>query len=338
MGSRESETDEGVVRHPRRWLTLGALIIGAYAAGLVVVGARDALDALARADIWPLLGAAGLAACMILIWPLVHRASTRAVGYQLRYRDALNISLTAWTISHTVPGGGAVGGAEAVRRLTKVGVPGPAATASVTLTGGLSLTTVALIGAGGVAVGMVTAGLPTAAAIIASIAVVALLAFVVAFLALLRSPALADRMLDRLGRTSERLRSKVEGWRGPVQEVTDQPPTTLQLARIIVWCALKWGADLAALALIFQALGAPQRPTVLVVGFGVAQLGAAIPITPGGLGFVEGGMVGAFVTFGVPLSLATTVIVLYRLVATWLPTLAGIPALLAPPSADDAHR
>lgn len=70
-----------------------------------------------------------------------------------------------------------------------------------------------------------------------------------------------------------------------------------------------------------------------VVGFVVNQLAAAIPITPGGVGFVESGMLSVFVGLGVALPIATVVAVTYRVIVTWMPTLAGVPGLVRPPSA-----
>jgi uncharacterized protein (TIRG00374 family) len=50
-----------------------------------------------------------------------------------------------------------------------------------------------------------------------------------------------------------------------------------------------------------------------------AELLALIPLTPGGLGFVEAGLVGALTLAGVPGRDAVAATLLYRLVAYWLP-------------------
>ncbi len=44
---------------------------------------------------------------------------------------------------------------------------------------------------------------------------------------------------------------------------------------------------------------------------------------PGGIGVVEGGMIGAFVAFGVSPSLAVPAVLVYRLIAFWLPSIPG---------------
>lgn len=58
----------------------------------------------------------------------------------------------------------------------------------------------------------------------------------------------------------------------------------------------------------------------------------AIPISPGGVGLVEGGMVGAFTALDVGLGVATTVVLAYRILETWMPVVAGVPALLRRPA------
>lgn len=55
---------------------------------------------------------------------------------------------------------------------------------------------------------------------------------------------------------------------------------------------------------------------------------ALIPYTPGGLGFVEAGLVGTLTVAGVPGPDALAATLLYRLVAYWLPIPAGGVAYL----------
>jgi uncharacterized protein (TIRG00374 family) len=50
---------------------------------------------------------------------------------------------------------------------------------------------------------------------------------------------------------------------------------------------------------------------------------ALIPLTPGGLGFVEAGLVGTLTLAGVHANDALTATLLYRLVSYWLPLPAG---------------
>jgi uncharacterized protein (TIRG00374 family) len=313
-----------------KWLVAVALVLAIYAAGFSFVGGQDALKAVTDAALLPLVGALLLQAAVLLIWPLVHRASLRAVGDDLRYPDALKVSMTAFTVSHMVPGGGAVGAAAAVERLNRFGVPGPTATASVSLTGPLTLTTIGALGAIGITVAVITGELPGVALALAIAGVVILLAISGGIVAALHSPGIGEAVIDRLGRLHRKLRERADRWKESWTAVSEDAPTGRNLARILGWSALKWTADIGSLALVFLAFGQTPRLSTLLVGFGVSQTLTAIPSTPGAVGIYESGMVGAFSALGIPLGVATTVTLAYRLFETWLPALAGIPVVLRP--------
>ena len=88
-----------------------------------------------------------------------------------------------------------------------------------------------------------------------------------------------------------------------------------------------WLFQVAVLWASFHAFGAAPPPAVLVMGFFVGMLGNLLPL-PGGVGGVDGGMIGAFVAFGVPLGAAAVAVLTYRVFAFWLPTIPGIVAYL----------
>lgn len=97
----------------------------------------------------------------------------------------------------------------------------------------------------------------------------------------------------------------------------------------LLLAALAWWAfDIAALAAAFHAFGSAPAAAVLVMGYLVGMLGNLLPL-PGGVGGVEGGMVGAFVAFGEPAGPALVAVLAYRLAAFWLPTAIGAPAYVA---------
>jgi uncharacterized protein (TIRG00374 family) len=270
-----------------------------------------------------------------LAWPLVHRGSVRATGASVRYRHALNVSMSAFTVSHTLPGGGAVGAAVVVERLTGAGVAGPTATASATLTGPISLATIASLGTLGLAGAVVAGELPEQWLVVGVLVLLALVALLVVIVASLRSPQLGDRVIRVVGRLHPRLERRSEEWRRSWRAVTEQEVSGRQLLPIVGWSTLKWSADIGSLALVFVAFGQDPRLTVLLVGFGVSQIGAAVPLTPGGVGFVEGGMVAAFTALGATAAESATVVLAYRVLETWLPTLAGMPMLLRAPRGED---
>jgi uncharacterized membrane protein YbhN (UPF0104 family) len=88
-----------------------------------------------------------------------------------------------------------------------------------------------------------------------------------------------------------------------------------------------WGFDVAVLWSCFHAFGAAPPFTVILMAYFVGMLGNLLPL-PGGLGGVEGGMIGAFAAFGVEFNLAVLAVLTYRGIAFWLPTVPGALAYL----------
>jgi len=86
-----------------------------------------------------------------------------------------------------------------------------------------------------------------------------------------------------------------------------------------------WGFDIATLWASFRAFGHAPPVATLVMGYYVGTLANALPL-PGGIGGVEGGMIGAFVGFGVNASLAVLAVLAYRTISYWLPVLPGTVA------------
>ncbi len=61
----------------------------------------------------------------------------------------------------------------------------------------------------------------------------------------------------------------------------------------------------------------------LLIAFGLANIFAVIPITPGGLGIVEGVYIPTLVGFGLSRRVATLSVASYRLAQLWLPIVLG---------------
>jgi uncharacterized protein (TIRG00374 family) len=78
-----------------------------------------------------------------------------------------------------------------------------------------------------------------------------------------------------------------------------------------------WMADLGCLALSFLAVGAPVPWRGLLLAYGAAQLASNLPITPGGLGVVEGSLTLALVAFGGGEAATVGAVLLYRLMSFW---------------------
>ena len=83
-----------------------------------------------------------------------------------------------------------------------------------------------------------------------------------------------------------------------------------------------WLCNIGTLWASFHAFGHAPSIWVIAMGFWVGMLGNLLPL-PGGVGGVDGAMIGAFSAFGVDFGLATVAVLVYRAFAFWLPTIPG---------------
>ena len=88
-----------------------------------------------------------------------------------------------------------------------------------------------------------------------------------------------------------------------------------------------WAFQIAVLWAAFHAFGDAPPLAVLVQGFFVGMLGNLLPM-PGGVGGVEGGMIGALVAFGVDGGLAVVAVLVFRGFTFWLPLIPGVIAFI----------
>jgi uncharacterized protein (TIRG00374 family) len=100
------------------------------------------------------------------------------------------------------------------------------------------------------------------------------------------------------------------------------------LLRSMGWAALQWLFDASSLWVFLAAAGVVFPPDLVLVAFGLANVSAAIPLTPGGVGVYEAVMVSALVGFGAPHAEAIVAVLGYRLFEFWLPIPLGLVAYI----------
>ncbi len=89
-----------------------------------------------------------------------------------------------------------------------------------------------------------------------------------------------------------------------------------------------WAWDNLTLWATFHAVGYSPGASVILLAYLIGQLGGLIPI-PGGIGGIDGGLIGTFVVFGVPASAATAAVLAYRLILFWIPLVLGAVAFVS---------
>lgn len=241
------------------------------------------------------------------------------------------IQMTTLSVSHCAPGGTATGSALGYRLMTQWGLPGRDvgfALASQGIGSAIVLNVILWV------------------ALIASIPVwgfsaVYLLAAIVGAVLLTSAASIVvvfTRGEDRFGHALERAGAHlpfVDGaaLRRSFEEVADRIREISQdkrlLARAIAWASANWLLDAASLAVFVGAFGKWVNPDGLLVAYGLANVLAVIPITPGGLGVVEATLTSLLVGFDTPRGVATLGVVAYRLVNFWIPIPVGGVAYLS---------
>ena len=96
----------------------------------------------------------------------------------------------------------------------------------------------------------------------------------------------------------------------------------------LVFASGRWLFDYLSLLAALTAVGADPRPSLVLLSFCAAQALGSLPLTPGGLGFVEAGLTGTLALAGVAAGQAVVATLAYRLVSFWLPIPAGAVAAL----------
>jgi uncharacterized membrane protein YbhN (UPF0104 family) len=152
--------------------------------------------------------------------------------------------------------------------------------------------------------------------------------------------ALAARSLaGRLARRS--MRTRIVGAAEAVGEGVDEAVSVLRSRdpAILFGAAAYLLFDVAMLGVCFKAFGNDVPPAgVLLVAYLVGQLGSLIPI-PGGIGGVDGGLIGTLVVYGVDPADAAVAVIAYRGLLLAIPAALGLPALavLRRRLRDEAH-
>jgi uncharacterized protein (TIRG00374 family) len=110
------------------------------------------------------------------------------------------------------------------------------------------------------------------------------------------------------------------GMRDAISHIGSRDPALLG-------ASLFWAFQILVLWAAFRAFGDAPPWAVLVQAFFCGMLGNLLPM-PGGVGGVEGGMIGALVAFGVDGGLAVVAVLVFRAFTFWLPLIPGVIAFV----------
>jgi hypothetical protein len=150
--------------------------------------------------------------------------------------------------------------------------------------------------------------------------------------------AIAVRRRERVNGAVTKAAARLpEGWRDRVVRFVDDSVANVaalavdrrRFAAAVFWGAVNWLLDGAALWVLLAAFGYRAEPGALLLAYGLVCILGLLPITPGGIGIVEGVMVPMLVAIGASPEVAVLGVVSWRLIQFWMPMpLAALSALL----------
>jgi uncharacterized membrane protein YbhN (UPF0104 family) len=322
--SSQAGNEFDVATEPGRiWRRVAGLVVFAAIAVLAVwtlPGIEDVRDRFKAAEPWWMAAAA---ACSLISMFGFVRALWAAFERLLPWRRAAILGFAEQAANVLLPVGGVGGPALGALVMRRAGVPAWFADErhAVLFLSTSFVSFFALLAAGLLlSIGLLPGDVSLAASLIPAVVSALVIAGATLF-ALSEDPPASVR--GRLRSTLWKVRVFVHnGIRATVELL--RHGDRLLIAGAITYYA----ADVAALACSFQAFGGGAPPLgVFVLAYTLGHAGALLP-TPGGIGGTEGGLIGMFVAFGTPLSLATAAVLGYRVFQLGLPAILGGACLL----------
>lgn len=296
-----------------------------------LVNARKSLNAIEHVNVAYLLlallleVAAQLAYARLTIVVLPEKA--------LSFSKVLRINMSALSVSHILPGGTAGGTGLGYRLMTSNGVAGTdvgfaAATqgigSAVVLNGILWIALIVSIPIALVS-GHADHSSATVYIEVAAVGTVLLSLAGGLIFAFTRGQAWATRVLRAVARrvpfVSEEAMERFVRRVG--QRLTSLGRDRPLLRRGIAWAVANWLLDAACLWVCLLAFHRVLDPVSLLIAYGIGNVLAAIPLTPGGLGPVEYATGLVLRGFGVPAAIAALAVLAWRLYNFWLPIPVG---------------
>jgi len=264
---------------------------------------------------------AGSLVCMALVQLICLHAH--------RLGPVLSSQVAGNAFARIVPGGGAAGAALQYGMLVSSGTVASGRAASA-LTAANLFTFATLLALPVFTLPAVIFGAPVShglirAALLGGVVFVGMVALGPAFL-------YYDRPLIKVGEWVQALRNKLKRKSEPrtnlpLQLISERNEVLSALGekwkRALLASVGRWLLDYATLLTALAAVGASPRPSLVLLAYVASQILAQIPITPGGLGFVEAGLTGLLALAGVAPADAALATLAYRLVNYWLPLPAG---------------
>jgi uncharacterized protein (TIRG00374 family) len=291
----------------------------------LIPGFRSAADELTKVQPAFLVAGVVLQMSAWFTYSLMTRSALGPAGHSISPLRMFRIQMSTKALSNIVPGGSAASSALGYRLLTLSGISGPDAGFALA-TAGLGSAVVlnllfwtALL----VSIPLHRGANPLyVTAALAGVLIMMLAAFLI--LGLIHGQGRAERVLRWF---AKKLRFDADVAANALRKVGERVEDLIEeravLWRVVLGATAAWLLDASSLWVFVRAFGGTLDPLALLIAFGLANIVAVIPITPGGLGIVEGVYIPTLVGFGLTRRVATLGVASYRLAQFWFPILLG---------------
>src|SRR5262245_1666033 len=316
-------------RPPRRHfrLTVKLLIALAVAYYFIVPLAPDfrhAFEDLGRVNPWLLVIGLGLQMLALYCYAPLMQAALGDPGAHLSAGRLFRIQMSTRSLSSIVPGGSAASSALGYRLMTLSGVTGPDAGFALATVGLASAVVLNLILWIALLVSIPIRGVNPLYGTVAMIGVIVMLACAGLVFGLMDGSGRAERALRWIARKLHVNENRAAVVLARIAERLEQLLYDKQmLGKVAFWASLNWLLDAASLWVFLRAFNISMEFDALIIAFGIANLLAAIPVTPGGLGYVDTGYIGMLVGFGAAAGAAALGVAAYRFAQFFFPILLG---------------
>ena len=281
---------------------------------------REAADLLSDVSPFLLVLAVALEVAALIAYTILTKVTLPAEP-RLGVFTIFRVQLATRAVTNLVPGGSAAGGTLGYRLFTEAGVAPTAAGFTLATVGLGSAVVLNLMLWVTLLISIPLQGFRPAYVTAAIVGVLLLAAAAALVYLLMEGRDRAERVLRGIARripfVEEDTASRfVHQLADRLHDLARQPDL---VRRGVIWAAANWAFDAASLYVFLRAYGESVDPISLMVAFGVAQVLAAIPLTPGGLGLVEAALPSLLAGFGVPFQAATIAVLSWRVAQFWLP-------------------
>jgi putative heme transporter len=312
-------------RHFRLTLKLLLVLVVLYYFALPLLpGFREAWGEFGRIE--PILLVIGFSLEIVALWcyaPLM-KAALGDAGERLSLGRFFRIQMSTRALSSIVPGGSAASSALGYRLMTLSGVTGPDAGFALATVGLGSAVVLNLILWVALIISIPIRGVNPLYGTAALAGVIVMLIAAALVFGLMEGQGRAERIIRWIARKLHMNENRAAIILARIAERLEQLLSDRQLLRrVVFWATLNWIFDAGALWIFLRAFNVSVDFDALIIAFGIANVLAAIPITPGGLGYVDASYIGMLAGFGVPAERATLGVAAYRFAQFFFPILLG---------------